>query len=163
MSYVEELDNCKNFGDILDVVRKTVKKSLGQGRVGLMLYLADLPPNIGAFHPVGTNVIVVNDTLLKATARSVDSTRQLNSFVYSILLHEYLHSIGYLDEKEVGRLVQKVSAETLGNDHPATRMATEGPRSLLSEPIPIEGQVQQDPLGFQLVKDFDRSNQAYIG
>ena len=58
-----------------------------------MLLLADLPLRLGAFHGVGTNSIVMNRTLLDRIVKSGHSRLEVNSFIYSILLHEYLHSL----------------------------------------------------------------------
>jgi hypothetical protein len=73
---------------------------LKERRGGLMLYLANLPPQIGALHQVGSNSIVLNRLVLKAIESLAKSRRELNSFIYTILLHEYLHSLGYIDEQE---------------------------------------------------------------
>ena len=75
-------------------------RTTGRHRAGLTLYLAELPTNVGAFYPVGSNVIVMNKELLKVVDESPKSKRVKTSFVYSILLHEYLHSLGYLNESE---------------------------------------------------------------
>ena len=91
-----ELENSENFGDIFEIVKKSVKEYLGQERAGLMLVLADLPIHLGAFHGVGTNSIVMNRTLLDRIVKGGNSRIQVNSFVYSILLHKYLHSLGVL-------------------------------------------------------------------
>lgn len=56
------LAEAKGFGDVYEIVRDTVKRSLGTYRVGLMLYLDDLPLQLGAYHPVGSNAIVMNRT-----------------------------------------------------------------------------------------------------
>jgi len=157
---VKELDLCKNFGDVFEVVKKTVEHSLGQRRSGLMLYLAELPEQVGAFHGVGTNGIVMNKSALDAVTRSARTIRQINSYVYSILLHEYLHSLGYIDEAQVRKLVFEISKDNLGVDHPATEIAHKGPAVIfpgVGEPIFRE---HSDKV--ELITDFDRSTDSYI-
>ncbi len=156
---VEALERCKDFGDVFEVVKRAVKENLGRGRVGLMLYLGDLPLRVGAFHQVGSNGIVMNRRILNLVVASAKSTTELNSFIFSILLHEYLHSLGYIDERQVRRLVYEISEKSLGADHPATEMAVSGPMSM----FPIqEIQNNEDLGGFELIRDFERSNQTYI-
>lgn len=156
---VEALERCKDFGDVFEVVKRVVKENLGQGRVGLMLYLGNLPLRVGAFHQVGSNGIVMNRRILNLVMASAKSTTELNSFIFSILLHEYLHSLGYMDERQVRRLVYEISEKSLGADHPATKMAVSGPMSM----FPIQEIQNNEDLGdFELVRDFERSKQTYI-
>lgn len=158
--YVEALDRCVNFGDILEVVRESVKETLGLWRAGLSLYLAELPLNVGAFHEVGSNIIVMNRLLLDIVAKAARSKRELNAYVYSILLHEYLHALGHIEEGEVRSLVYKVSNATFGKGHPATEMAVNGPLTYFPQVLVPGGRPGQG--GFEVVRDFDRANQSYI-
>ena len=63
-TFASELEASENFGDIFEIVKKSVRERLNQERAGLMLVLADLPIQLGAFHGLGTNQIVMNRTLL---------------------------------------------------------------------------------------------------
>jgi len=158
--FAERLDTCKNYGDVFELVKKSVKLVLGRERSGLMLYLGNLPLQVGAFHQVGSNGIVVNKRLLNLVFRSSSSVTEMNSFVFSVLLHEYLHSLGYLDETEVRRLVYEVSREAFGTDHHATQMALNGPFPKIP---PSELQPRdEENMELELIKDFERSNQPYI-
>ncbi len=85
---IERLDQCQDFGDVFELVKKSAEHSLGRRRAGLMLYLAKLPNHIGAFHTMGTNGIVMNRTTLDMITHGARSLREINSYVYSILLHE---------------------------------------------------------------------------
>lgn len=163
MIYVDhgaDLDRCENFGDVFELVKKTVKETLGRRRAGLMLVLSELPMNVGAFHVIGSNAIVANRRLLDRITKSARSKREVNAFVYSILLHEYLHSLGYIDEKQVRELVYEVTKETFGSDHPATSMSIRGPFAFFPEALHSgDPTIGQD---VEIVRDFDRSNQTYI-
>jgi len=161
----EQLDNSENFGDVFEIVKKSVKEQLGKERAGLMLVLADLPMHLGAFHGVGTNSIVMNRTLLDRIVQGGNSRIQVNSFVYSILLHEYLHSLGLIEEAEVRTLVRDISLKTFGNDHPASRIAAAGPWSMLPRSWSSgadSNDVPQSHREMELIKDFDRSHSKYI-
>ena len=126
----------------------------------MMLYLAELPEQIGAFHGVGTNGIVMNKKALDAVTRSARTIRHINSYVYSILLHEYLHSLGYIDEAQVRRLVFEVSKDNLGADHPATEIAHKGPAMIF--PGVGEPTFKQPSENVEIITDFDRSTNSYI-
>jgi hypothetical protein len=105
----------------------------------------------------------MNKTLLDRVVSSGNSPTHVKSFVYSILLHEYLHSLGVIDEKEVRNLVREVSFATFGPTHPASKVATDGPWSLLSNPGSKELLLHADeidPSKVELIKDFDRSHSA---
>jgi len=159
LDLVEALERCKDFGDVFEVVKRAVKENLGQRRVGLMLYLGNLPLSVGAFHQVGSNGIVINRKILNLVMASAKSITELNSFIFSILLHEYLHSLGYMNERQVRKLVYEISEKSLGADHPATEMAASGPMAM----FPPQGiQNNEDLGGFELIRDFERSNQTYI-
>lgn len=156
--YAEALQACRNFGDVFELVKRSVEETLHQRRAGLMLYLADLPLAVGAYHEVGSNTIVVNSALLKMVEGRAKSREEVNAYLYSILLHEYLHALGYIEEAKVRRLVYLVSKDILGPEHPATRMAA-NPTVIASQIPPIHHR----PTGAaELVRDFDRPDHHYI-
>ncbi len=160
MENTEELDNCEDFKKIFTLVKKSVKETMGVSRTGLMLYLADLPLQVGAYYQVGSNGIVFNRALLNAIAGSVQSKRELNAFVYSILLHEYLHALGHLDERGVRALVYKVSRRTFGMDHVATRMAAVSPWVFLRNLPALSDYVSKRDV--DIVRDFEQPENRYI-
>jgi len=155
----EKLERSESYADIFDLVKRAVKQVLGTYRSGLMLYLGDLPLHVGAFHQVGSNGLVLNRRILEIFSRSARSVNELNSLVFSLLLHEYLHSLGYLDERDVRRLVHKVSLEVFGADHPAVQMALDPPFPKI---LPPDMQPTNLDPALELIKDFERSNQPYI-
>jgi hypothetical protein len=149
---------CRDFGDIFSLVKKVVMKSLGEHRVGLMLYLGNLPLNVGAFHPLESNGIVLNRRLLDKISTDKTSS-EWKAFTFSILLHEYLHTLGYIDEREVKGLVYQISAENFGRTHPITKATVSGPWVNLSQEDFME---MRQELDIELVKDFERINHRYI-
>jgi hypothetical protein len=156
----ERLDHCEDFGDVFELVKKSAEQSLGRRRAGLMLYLARLPKHIGAFHTMGTNGIVMNRTTLDMITRGARSLREINSYVYSILLHEYLHALGYTEEGDVRKLVYDVSLETFGPDHPATQIASKGPAAMF--PADMVGDFPNQPPDVEVIPDLEKSSQRYI-
>ncbi len=156
-SFDEQLENSRDYGDVFDVVKKAVKRSIGRERAGLMLYLGNLPLRIGAFHGVGSNGIVVNRRLLNSI--SFETIAELNSYVFTLLLHEYLHSLGYMDERNVRGLVYEISRDAFGDDHPTARFARDPP---LPRIPPSELQPRNEEPELEIIRDFDRSNLSYI-
>jgi hypothetical protein len=149
-----ELDHARTYGDIFVLVKKAVNRTLGLHRVGLMLYLGNLPIRVGAFHPLGTNDIVLNRRLLGST----QSLKQ-KSNVFAILVHEYLHTLGFTDERQVRKLTYKVCQENFGKNHPTVDAALTGPWSDLSEE---DFQEMEPELNLELVKDFEKIDSGYI-
>ncbi len=153
------LENAKNFQEIFKIVKKSVKKVLGRERAGLMLVLADLPLHVGAFHGIGSNSIVMNRRLLEAVEERNGTKLEINSYIFMILLHEYLHSLGCVDERVTKRLVYEISIEVFGEGHPATKMAIDGLAKLVNNPSARSLQNGRYP---EIVKEFDPSYKSYI-
>ncbi len=119
----QRLERPADYDQIFRVVRGAVRSVLGIERPGLGLTLSDLPPQLGAYWQITGNMIVLNEGLVDAMRAHAGSALELNSFVYVILAHEYLHSLGYLDEGAVREVTARVTRSAFGPDHPATKMA----------------------------------------
>jgi len=158
--YRYRLKTAEGYGGVWKVVKETVKAVLGKYRVGMMLFLDDLPLQLGAYHPVGTNNIVLNKRLVEIVEATTKSKLDVNAFVYSLLTHEYLHALGYLSENEVRSLVQRIASESFGKDHVATTLAQTSPWTLITR-LPLDGVAEQKGT-MEIVKDFERSSQDYV-
>jgi hypothetical protein len=158
--YAYRLENAHNYGEIWEVVKETTKHSSGRQRIGMMLFLDDLPLSIGAYHPLGTNNLVLNRTLVQVVEAATNSRKLVNSFVYVLLLHEYLHALGYVAEEAVRPLVYEVAKKSFGEDSLVTKLAEKGPWALL-QGVPLNV-IQAPKRVMEIVKDFERSNQKYI-
>lgn len=112
-----------DYDAVFRVVRSAVRYALGIERPGLGLGLSNLPPQLGAYWQVTGNLIVMNEGLVETMRAHARSPLELNSFLYVILAHEYLHSLGYLDESAVRRVTATVTRTAFGPDHPATEMS----------------------------------------
>jgi hypothetical protein len=117
------LDRPADYDAVFRVVRAAVHEVLGIERPGLGLGLSDLPPQLGAYWQVTGNLIVLNETLVETMRANAANPLELNSFVFVILAHEYLHALGYLDEHGVRGVTAKVARAAFGAEHPVTRMA----------------------------------------
>jgi len=158
VDFEAELDKCREYGEIFSLLKRAVKKSLGEHRVGLMLFLGDLPLKVGAFHFLGTNDIILNRRLLNKVVKEKSPSEQ-KAFLFSILMHEYLHSLGYVDEREVRGLVYQICADNFGRKHYVTDAAITGPWASLSEE---DFQELGESLNLEMVKDFERTESRYI-
>jgi len=159
-SYRLRIDEAEGFSGVWEIVKETVKVSLGKHRLGMLLFLDDLPLHLGAYHPVGTNNIVLNRSLLNIVEAVTKSKKLVNAFVYSILTHEYLHALGHISEAEVRSLVYDISKQCFGEDHIVTTLAEKTPWSLLKG-IPLND-ITLPKQAMEIVKDFEKPNQRYI-
>lgn len=158
--YRLRLDRAEGFSEVWEIVKDSVKDSLGEHRVGMMLFLDDLPLRLGAYHPLGTNNIVLNRALVNIVEAATQTRRLLNAFIYSLLVHEYLHALGHVPEREVRPLVYQVSKYCFGEDHIVTRLAEKSPWAILRG-IPLS-RIEAPKRVIEIVKDFERTNQKYI-
>lgn len=160
------LNSCETLADIFELVKQSVKRFLNKHRAGLMLGLANLGMRrgyfIGAFHPIGSNIIVMNRAPLEVALKSTDK-QVYNAYCFHLLLHEYLHSLGYVDEKNVRELTREVCRLSLGNDNPATIMAERGIGAYFPKVTYFrqDSRVPRD-LKIEIIRDFDKSSVGYI-
>jgi hypothetical protein len=155
------VERAQDFDQLFELVKRIVEQEIGQHRAGLTLMLSDMPNTVGAYHPVGSNNLVVNRSLVKSMRNVVKDPREINSFVFMILMHEYLHSLGYMDEAEVRKLSQRISADALGSDHLTVKLAIAN----WLEMYPELAALSQTSFskGFEVVRKFDSSSMSYIG
>jgi hypothetical protein len=79
------------------------------------------------------------------------------------LLHEYLHTLGYVSEEEVRDLVHRVCSLALGKDNPATIMAERGLAFYFPKVTYFTRDVRVPrDTEIEIIKDFDKSSVSYI-
>lgn len=129
----------------------------------MMLFLDDLPLQLGAYYPVGTNNIVLNRSLVNIVESSINSKVTVNALIYNLLLHEYLHALGEMSEVEVRRQVVVVAQKCFGENHEATMLARKSPWVLLKD-LPLGSfNVPSGPKGvMEIVKDFENSGRYVV-
>lgn len=156
----DSLDTELNYDRIFSIVKHDVKKYTGKERSGLGLALSDLPSTLGAFWQVGGNYIVMNESLVRAMTRISKSTTEFNSYIYVILTHEYLHSLGYIDEMEARRMTAFVARSSFGTEHHAYTMSSGDLWTLYPMLKYVRGGNGET---FRIVGSFDSSSTSYIG
>jgi hypothetical protein len=154
------LETAKSYAEVWQIVKDTVGFSLSKRRGSIMLFLDDLPLQLGAYHPIGTNNIVLNRTLVEIVEASISSKRVVNALVYNLLLHEYLHALGEYSEVAVRRMVIVVTQKCFGEGHTATIIARKTPWVLLRN-IPLEA-VNAPKRVMQIVKDFEKTDKYIV-
>jgi hypothetical protein len=156
----EKLTKLKDFNETFELVKDAILQKFQMHRAGLSLILQTMPSNLGAYHILGSNVIVMNSYLLAAIRGVAASVSEYNSYVFMVLAHEYFHSLGIVDENAVRQKTFELCSWMLGNDHVATRMAREDPASLYPQ---LRSLMQtRFSTDFELIGNFDRKNQGYI-
>lgn len=155
-----KVDTAQDYDELFQLVKSVVEEELGAHRAGLSLVLANLSNEVGAFYPVGANVIVLNKALVSGLKQITNNPKQVNSFVFMVLLHEYLHSLGYLDEAEVRKIAKTICSDTLGQDHLTVKMANANWLEMYPQLAGIS-RAQSNEL--EVVKKFDSSSTSYIG
>ena len=164
MDFGQRLEKASTLADIFEVVKAAVEKRMRRSRAGLMLGLANLGNSphgwFGAFYPVGTNIIVMNNVPMQRIRETDPSL--FKPYVFHVLLHEYLHSLGFLDEQQVRELALDISRHIFGANHPATRIAAD-PMSFFPNLVYPSVNWQPDNVNIELVDGFDRSSVSYIG
>ena len=154
------LDKEKNYAEVWKIVKETAEFALGKRRDSMMLFLDDLPLQLGAYYPVGTNNIVLNRSLVEIVEAALSDKPTVNALVYNLLLHEYLHALGEYSEAEVRRLVIEVAKKCFGERHISTVVACKSPWVLLKG-IPL-GPFNAPKRVMEIVRDFEKTGKYIV-
>ncbi len=154
------LETAETYAEVWQTVKDTVEFSLHKRRSSMMLFLDDLPLQLGAYHPLGTNNIVLNRVLVEIVEASISTKRVVNALVYNLLLHEYLHALGELSETKVRYTVVEVAQTCFGEKHIATEIAQKSPWVLLQS-VPLQA-VNAPNRVMQIVKDFEKAGKYIV-
>lgn len=155
-----DLDVELDYDKVFRIVKRDVRKVLGKERAGLGLALSDLPSTLGAYWQVGGNYIVMNESLINAMTGVAKSVTEFNSYIYVILMHEYLHSLGYIDEMDARRTTAYVVRTVLGTEHHAYAMSAGDIWTIYPMLKYVRGGNGQN---LRIVGTFDSSSTSYIG
>ncbi len=138
MDFSSALEAAQSVPELFAVVKAAVAATAQRQRDGLRVGFSELGIGpwgfVGAYHPIGSDLIVMNKTLLRRVAQ----TGLFRHYAFNLLLHEYLHTLGVLDERITRVLAQQIAIATLGEDHPATAIADGFLRGTLAIPGAIE-------------------------
>lgn len=164
MNFKQKLRNAKSFGEIFDVVKKVVFHYCRKDQAGLMLGLGELGGSnnkfIGAFYSLNGNMIVINKQPL---IRIIQTNPQLyNSYVFHILLHEYIHSLGIMDENICRELTYDINYKYFGPNDQVTDLASDIGKFMPNLVYPENSFSIKGGINIEFVPCFDRTNTNYI-
>ena len=163
IDFAIRLEHAHTLADIFEVVKEAVWKSETQSRGGLMLGLANLGNHpggfFGAFFTIGSNFIVMNKIPLLRIKETKPALYK--PYAFHVLLHEYIHSLGYLNEEFVRQKVYEISRSLFGKAHLVTQIAEDTNRFIPNLAYP-DISWKPDDMHIELVEGFDRSSVSYI-
>jgi hypothetical protein len=129
-----------------------------------MLGLTDLGISlngfVGAYFMVGSNAIIVNRQALNAV--ETGSPSLYKPYLFYILMHEYIHSLGYTDEAETRSISVDICIYAFGKNHDVTRIASDFGKILNDIVIPKYMGIEPSDNTIELVTGFDESSTSYI-
>ncbi|MCD6513378.1 MAG: hypothetical protein J7L07_00475 [Candidatus Odinarchaeota archaeon] len=159
----EKIDH-DDYNGLFRLVKKIVKKLLGRERASMMLALAYLHPNIGAFHQIGTNVMVLNKLVLEGIELVSDDKNKKKAYVFSLLLHEYLHAVGIINETQVRNLVLDISLKIFGPNHLVTKFSAGNPFQIFNglREVILQIAVNKKDNKVVFIDKFDADNANYF-
>ncbi len=112
---------------------------------------------IGAYYQIASNIIVVNSTPIRRIIET--NPHLLNPYGFHVLLHEYIHSLGFLDEYITEKKTYKITKEFFGKDHLATKFSENIKEFFPNLVYPIKGWIPQEASSkIEIVQGFDWSN-----
>ena len=159
-NYRDKILKLADFNEAFELAKNAVEVKFKMHRAGLAWYLQGMPTNLGAYHVLGSNLIIMNKSILNIV-KNYKSKEEYNSYLFMILVHEYLHSFGIIDEGEVRKMTYALISPLLGEDHYATKMARYQPWNLFPELNLFRSDNFEQK--FEIVKNFDKTTQYYIG
>jgi hypothetical protein len=158
--FITNLDHAKTYGEIWQIVQETAEYAVGKRRNSMMLFLDDLPLQLGAYYPVGTNNIVLNRILVDAVEAAYTDKPTVNALIYNLLLHEYLHALGEMSETGVQQETVVVTKKSFGENHIATMLACKSPWILLKN-LSI-GTITASKRVMEIVPDFEKADKYIV-
>jgi len=132
-NFIERLKRCKSILEIFDLVKTCVEKVLNLSRGGIMIGLQDLPNYILSYHPIGSNIIVLNKRTLSKIAYIIEDQETLNSLLFYLILCEYLRSLGIINEKLARDYASKICERIFGDEHILTFIVKNGLDTIIPE------------------------------
>lgn len=167
------LEAADGLAELFDLAKELVAEHLDRSRVGIMVGLQSLGLSprgyLGGYYVAGSNAIVLNRDVLAHV--EANHSRYTNAYAFHVLLHEYLHSLGFFDEAQVREHTLAICREALGPEHPATLVAATMAPGVEAEGAPeLFRKLAMPPYGWQpddagrieYVRGVDRDETSYI-
>jgi len=163
LDFPGQLEVAKDIPDIFELVKSAVYKIERKRRPGLMLGLADLGGGgaawIGGYHVVASNAIILNSRPLQYLYAL--HPELYKPYIFVVLLHEYLHTLGSLDERECQEETHRVASSLFGS-HVVSQMARDISKFLPYFQFTQYGWMPPNDPSVKILVGFDRSSVTYI-
>ena len=119
----------EDYSDLFRLVREVVWEYTRKTRPGILLGLAEMGFDrgnfIGGLHFTGTNEIYLNRSALRVM-KEESSPELTKAYIFLLLTHEYLHSVGVHSEGKTRELTAALLVTLFGEQHPSSIMAQRG-------------------------------------
>lgn len=153
--------------EIFERVKKDVRTVTGRQRAGLTLKLIEMRSYNGGFiggvhFSPGTNILM-NKKPLKILLKQ-QPYEIVWAYTYHILLHEYIHSLGILNEQQCRDITLRISEAIFNeSDHPAILLAKKGIGTFFPDLnlIYAPSDLQPDNDLIEYIHDFDKESYEY--
>jgi hypothetical protein len=157
MKLETDIEGAGSLEELFELVKEVVFDFSGYERANVRLRVRNLGQSenefLGAYYSYFSNKITLNSSPMLSLARY--SKKLLNYYVFHILLHEYIHALGVVDETRTRMLTYAISTHYFGEDHIVTQMAEN-----LGDYFPILSQSEEQT--FQEEDSFEDHRQEYI-
>jgi hypothetical protein len=129
-----------------------------------MLGLTDLGEGkfrwIGGYHVISSNSIIMNTRPIDYIKNNNPSL--LKPYEFVILLHEYIHTLGIINEQECRDLTHEICLKLFGFNHLVSKMAKDMGQFLPYIQNAKYGWEPPRDLKVYYIRGFDRSSTSYI-
>ncbi|MFW9991132.1 MAG: hypothetical protein ACFFD4_03650 [Candidatus Odinarchaeota archaeon] len=131
LNFSTEYENIRHddYSDLFRLVQKIVQRLMRKTRPGILLGLIEMGFDrgnfIGGLHYGGTNEIYLNKSALRVM-REESEPELYKAYVFFLLLHEYIHSVGVMDERMTRQFTRDIILTVFNNDHPISKLAVQG-------------------------------------
>ena len=115
---------------------------------------------IGAFYSLNANMIIINK---KPLARILQTNPSIyNYYLFHVMLHEYIHSIGSYDESQTRQLVNEISQHYFDEKHIVAQLALNIEKFIPNLTYPVQGFQPPQDINIEFVRGIDKKNTNYI-
>ncbi len=156
-----ELASAESIADIFELVKEVVYDLTEEEQAGIMVGLSDLGKTpkgfVGAYYSSHSNMIILNKRIMEQI--KWQTPELIKPYLFHLLLHEYIHSIGVYDELQTRELTNKI-AQRIGDEtiiKMSENLTKHFPEIVHTEKIEVP-----NDQNIYFVKGIDRKNMNYI-
>lgn len=159
MSYEKRIAEARSIAKMFAIAKDMVSEYLGAEQYGLLVGISDLGMQrngfVGAYYSPDANTIIINKRPLAKILRQ--NPAHFNNYLFHVMLHEYVHSLGLYDEAQTRQVVGEMTAHYFGEEHAITQLTWDIGKHFThyTDEPPAD-------LSIEFVDGIDRKNTDYI-